>query len=1063
MLKKFFKFSIYFISACLFALLSYYFVKVYLQNEPIIISKNFSNYEDNLKKFISKKTLIDKNKIKLKDVEFKLSKLDNFLIFAISNLKISNNLGEIISETKNLNVSVSFLDLFKNFFGNEDFQFQSIIIDKIDLSIIKTDKTILVDSSITFFQEIFNNKKIGDLSRIKINNLNFKITDKTKFLKEILKFECKTFHSISKINGKNSILNCYENKNNIKLNLKKLTSLNDVITLEGFFENLDLGLFSSNKNKERGKLNSDFNITFLKNFKIKKIDFNFKKNSFYLKKFNKTEYKFKFLGKVNYDSSQKKVKFRSFKVNNIPINADLKIDNKILKSDITLMFDNTNYKSIDLKLLQYMNSSFFDDKYKSLKRIFNDIIKIKNSKIIISASYHLYNKSLKILKVNSSGNILKKIENFNFKKIINLNATLSGFFKFNYENKKIQFNLDGNLKENNLIIDNSNKSINFDDIIFSVSLNEDYFKINSLDINSEKNKLASLKGKFWIEEEKLKLGFMDTKISNLPVKLFIPFYNQFYKKNKIFFEFSKGKVVNSKVFLKNRDDTGIVLNNKIEIIQLNFKNLVNVKTNLKFINLNFSNKNKTDFFGNASMIVNKIPINASYEVNSNGDVKAFGTIKYNEFLSKIIFKNSLLKVKNLNQIKFKTNGNLNSNYYNFKISSILNGTTIFHKVLNINSNNIKQGYFEALLNFRGANLKKIEELKLNFDKQNILLNANLDENNLISIKNYNLKNFRGKLINLYKKRDFWKIKIDGDLIDISHLANDFIDKKNDQSPKIYFDIVAKKIILNKNFSVLGNLSGKYENNKFSSLGKGKFFLGLNTLLDAGELNINVSKNKYLLEGFGLLDGGDTKITIISSKNNLPIVTFDTFTGGKLLSALDFTKKIKSGKMNLKIEFLNGNLSQYKGTISVEDFQIINAPKIIKTLTSLSFSGISSLFVGQGVYFKKGNAIFYKEGEDLFFNKIFVNNESLSIVLKGKYNMDKKNVNFLGSMAPFKLISKIISVVPAVGELLTGSNKKGLIAGQFRLTGKVYDPDVNLNVLSFTPGILREIFSRDWLK
>ena len=179
MLKKFFKFSIYFISACLFALLSYYFVKVYLQNEPIIISKNFSNHEDNLKKFISKKTLIDKNKIKLKDVEFKLSKLDNFLIFAISNLKISNNLGEIISETKNLNVSVSFLDLFKNFFGNEDFQFQSIIIDKIDLSIIKTDKTILVDSSITFFQEIFNNKKIGDLSRIKINNLNFKITDKT--------------------------------------------------------------------------------------------------------------------------------------------------------------------------------------------------------------------------------------------------------------------------------------------------------------------------------------------------------------------------------------------------------------------------------------------------------------------------------------------------------------------------------------------------------------------------------------------------------------------------------------------------------------------------------------------------------------------------------------------------------------------------------------------------------------------------------------------------------------------------------------------------------------------
>ena len=33
-------------------------------------------------------------------------------------------------------------------------------------------------------------------------------------------------------------------------------------------------------------------------------------------------------------------------------------------------------------------------------------------------------------------------------------------------------------------------------------------------------------------------------------------------------------------------------------------------------------------------------------------------------------------------------------------------------------------------------------------------------------------------------------------------------------------------------------------------------------------------------------------------------------------------------------FLDDNLTRYRGKISVEDFQIINAPKIIKTLTSL---------------------------------------------------------------------------------------------------------------------------------
>ena len=514
--------------------------------------------------------------------------------------------------------------------------------------------------------------------------------------------------------------------------------------------------------------------------------------------------------------------------------------------------------------------------------------------------------------------------------------------------------------------------------------------------------------------------------------------------------------------MKYRDDFGVFLNKKIEIIHLNFENLVNTKNKLKFTSLNFSNKNDDNFYGNAIATLNGIPISASYELNSKGNLTAFGKITYNENLKTMILKNSRLNIENLKKIKFKINGNLKSHNYDLKINSILNGTSIFHEILNIKSSNIRQGYFEAELNFRNAKLQKIKNLKFNFDKQNVELTINLEKSSLVRIENYNLKNFKGKLIDIHKKNNFWKIIIDGDLIDISHLKNNFIDKKNNQIPTIKFDIVAKKIILNKNFSILGNLSGKYENNKFSSLGKGKFFLGLNTLLDAGELKISLSENKYLLEGFGLLDGGDTKITIVSSENNLPIVTFETFTGGKLLSALNFTKKIKSGKMNLKIYFLDDNLTRYKGKISVQDFQIINAPKIIKTLTSLSFSGISSLFVGQGVYFKKGDAIFFKEDKELFFNKILVNNESLSIVLKGKYNMDKQNVDFLGSMAPFKLISKIISVVPAVGELLTGFNKKGLIAGQFRLSGKVYDPDVDLNVLSFTPGILREIFSRDWL-
>ena len=98
-----------------------------------------------------------------------------------------------------------------------------------------------------------------------------------------------------------------------------------------------------------------------------------------------------------------------------------------------------------------------------------------------------------------------------------------------------------------------------------------------------------------------------------------------------------------------------------------------------------------------------------------------------------------------------------------------------------------------------------------------------------------------------------------------------------------------------------------------------------------------------------------------------------------------------------------------------------------------------------------------------FKKILINNETLNIFLNDKYNLNNKNIEFTGSIAPINIISKIISVVPAVGQLLTGINKKGIIAGQFKLTGNIKNPIVNLNEMSFAPGILREIFSRNWIK
>ena len=151
--------------------------------------------------------------------------------------------------------------------------------------------------------------------------------------------------------------------------------------------------------------------------------------------------------------------------------------------------------------------------------------------------------------------------------------------------------------------------------------------------------------------------------------------------------------------------------------------------------------------------------------------------------------------------------------------------------------------------------------------------------------------------------------------------------------------------------------------------------------------------------------------------------FDTSNGGKLLNALGFTENIKSGEMKINLKFLNDSYDQYEGLIKSKNFSIINAPGIINSLSILSFSGIRSIITGEGVFFDKGEVNIKVKNKNFNFDKLYLTSESLGIVAKGNLNLKKNTIQMTGSVAPIKLISKILSVVPAVGELLTGLKKK----------------------------------------
>jgi len=305
------------------------------------------------------------------------------------------------------------------------------------------------------------------------------------------------------------------------------------------------------------------------------------------------------------------------------------------------------------------------------------------------------------------------------------------------------------------------------------------------------------------------------------------------------------------------------------------------------------------------------------------------------------------------------------------------------------------------------------------------------------------------------------ISISGKKIDLSNLKNN-IKNNSALGKKIVFDITADKIIFNPQIILSGNIKGTIHKSVFKSIAYGQMWLANASILETGKLNILIDDNLSTLYGIGLTGGAETKIKLIKKNNHYPELSFETTNGGNLLRALGYTPNIRSGKMKIDINFLNDSYDQYEGIITSQNFSLINAPGIINSLSILSFSGIQSIISGEGVLFNKGKAKIFVADNTFNFDKLYLSSESLGISARGKLNLKDQVVDLRGSVAPIKIISKFISLLPAVGELITGIKKDGLIAGQFKMQGPIEKPKVNLNFLSFAPGIFRDIFADDWL-
>jgi len=459
----------------------------------------------------------------------------------------------------------------------------------------------------------------------------------------------------------------------------------------------------------------------------------------------------------------------------------------------------------------------------------------------------------------------------------------------------------------------------------------------------------------------------------------------------------------------------------------------------------------------------KINFDETYKVKKY-DYTSAGKILKANFDFKKPFENSFLedKINNLSLIETEIKTNLNikkknviiSGKYSFNKGDILSYNLenyIEKKLLKLNLN----AEYNKNIEIEAINYKKpknsIANISINLDKQkdNIRINKlnliegnnsifindiKIDKNKLLSFKKITVKtNKNGKKNNdftiLYGK----KVVINGSQFDASNLPK-ILSRKTSNN---VFSNITKDIEIDLT-NVLAPLSENLKNFKLiGKIEKGKF-IKISSKGDFGE-------NNYLDITMKKDPNNQKKYLEIYSDLTRPLLTeysfFKGLTGGKLLYSA----------------IIDGN--NYKSKLKIEDFNVINAPGVIKLLSLADLSGLADLAKGEGLSFDVLDIDMEKNKDLLKLNEILALGPSISVIMEGYQNLTVTSLK--GNLIPAKTLNTMISKIPVLGNIIIPNEVgEGLFGISFKMKGPPGKIKTTINpIKTITPRFIQKIIEK----
>jgi len=375
-----------------------------------------------------------------------------------------------------------------------------------------------------------------------------------------------------------------------------------------------------------------------------------------------------------------------------------------------------------------------------------------------------------------------------------------------------------------------------------------------------------------------------------------------------------------------------------------------------------------------------------------------------------------------------------------------------------------RGLIHCDLNFYGGELKNIPKIQGEIGSIAFNGKLNLLEGEINNAQ-FSFISYPGASISKFeliknKAADF-TVEMVSEKINLNNLIK-YIGENNSNPSELNlsFDLKSDLFLLPGNIEMHGSILGNYNaTQKLTANVMGDIKVNDQILIQKTQLNAKMNNGLLLFKGSGKIN--QTPVTLDmknSNKSNGKVLVIAGQNAGKILSGLDVTQLIEGGDVEININLDENNFNNYNATIDISKFNVVNAPILVRLISTLSLTGLLNLLEEKGIYFERGLAKIEKINDTLKIEKIYAVGEAMAISLDGWINQNKDILQVHGTMAPATLLNKLLEPVPLLSELLIGGDKAGIVITEFRLDGSISKPTISFRPLSSAPGLLRDIFN-----